>query len=513
MAPVEETTTTPPEPFDTSGVEVGDRPELGGAAALAARNFNAGEQVFCEQTLVVALAPTNLSRVRAYCGLPAESRTSLRKEFFRDAPAVRCAATAALRSDAAGSGDSAVDVLEALRGEGHSELTLREVEEVISVWNLNAYDCVLAPVACKVNHSCAPNVFVNVDAAAGVIRATACRPISIGEPLGSWYFQDTGLWWMGADVRRALFETDRGFLCACTRCQEPDVCRALPCDACGSGLVIPRRAVGAMTQQDWHCNNCGRHAAGDTARLSAEAEFVPRALMELRPPKGAQRLALEELLALDAGIRARLGPRHWAAAATALVLHYRARPAGGKLDTFATACGYRFLGWLIDCGLPLPPAGIIRTPIAVALDCASLLAPLASNETTTSLPDRRCLVGRLLTQFLLPVFDASGQPLAQVANTGKRVEALRNWLHELQVTCGHCSCQLAATGATSAAGPAPLACSKCKQVRYCSRDCQRADWRNRHSAGCLAAGESLAGEAAWRLLMANAGSGALGDDS
>lgn len=484
-------------------MEIGDRPELGGAAALAARNFNAGDQVFCEQTLVVASASTNLARVRAYCGLSAERRTALREDFFRETPTVRCAATAALRPDASGSGDSAADVLEALRGEGHSELTLKEVEEVISVWNLNAYDCVLAPVACKVNHSCAPNVFVSVDVAVGEIRATACRPISVGEPLGSWYFQDTGLWWMGADVRRALFETDRGFVCACTRCQEPDVCRALPCDACGSGHVMPVRAQGAAAQQDWCCNDCGRRAAGDTARLSAEAELVPPALLELRPPKGAQRLALEELLALDATVRARLGPRHWAAAATALVLHYRARPTGSKLDTFSTACGCRFLGWLLDCGLPLPPAGIVRTPISVALDCASFLAPLAPDETTTTFPDRRSLAGRLLTQFLLPVFDASGQPVAQVANTGKRVEELRIWLRALQGTCGHCSCQLATNGATAAPGPAPLGCSKCKQVRYCSRECQRADWRSRHSAGCLAVGESLASDAAWRLLMAD----------
>jgi len=478
---------------------------------VAARAFAAGERVFCERALVVASGHTNLARVRAYCGLTHEGRRALREQYFGEAPAVRCAATAACRPDAVGSGDSAAEVFEALRAEDeHGDLTLDEVQSVIRVWNLNAYDCALAPVACKVNHSCAPNVSVHVDVDTGTITATACRPILKGEVLGSWYFQDTGLWWMGTDVRRALFETDRGFLCACARCCTPDRCRSLPCDLCSKGASVPEgKAVGASPGNSaplaWQCSACGHSAPGNAVRLAAEAEVVPRVLLELRPPKGVPRSAPEEIVALASDVRAKLGPRHWASAAAALVMHFRVRPPGGALDAFAVACGCRFLGWLMDSGLPQPPAAIVRTPISVTLDCAAWLTrDMADGKTAAR--DRRCIVGRLLSQFLLPIFDASGEAVAKVANTGMRVQVLREWLHKLQCTCGHCGRSLAADKATSgdadctAAPTAMLSCGRCKQVRYCGRECQLADWKAGHKAGCLAASESLAGEAAWQLL-------------
>eukprot|EP00438_Fugacium_kawagutii_P005949 Skav231309 [mRNA] locus=scaffold1116:13180:20382:- [translate_table: standard] len=66
------------------------------------------------------------------------------------APEVRCAATAACETAEVpgATGDTAVEVLAALHRDGW-DLELSEVEEVIRVWNLNAYDNALAPVACK----------------------------------------------------------------------------------------------------------------------------------------------------------------------------------------------------------------------------------------------------------------------------------------------------------------------------------------------------------------------------
>ena len=34
-----------------------------------------------------------------------------------------------------------------------------------------------------------------------------------------------------------------------------------------------------------------------------------------------------------------------------------------------------------------------------------------------------------------------------------------------------------------------LKCSRCKRVRYCGRECQRAHWRAGHKAECQARGE------------------------
>lgn len=491
--------------FDVTGVVVEDRAELGGATAIAGRAFQPGDRVFRERALVVATGITNLARVRAYCGLNDEGQRRLRENFWGEAPAVRCQATAACRPETIGTGDSAADVLVALREEGFGDLALDEVEAVIRVWNLNAYDCALAPIACKVGHSCAPNIFVNVDLEVGSIEATACRAIAEGESLGSWYFQDTGLWWMGSDVRRTIFETDRGFLCGCIRCKAPDVCRALPCAACRKGYAIPDATLSASTAT-WRCTSCDRSGPGDMVRLKAEADIVPRVLLELRPPKNTARATPEELAALGADARERLGDRHWAAVAATLVLHFRGRPSGGALDPFTVACGVRFLGWLIDRSLPTPPSSIVRTPIALSMDCATWL----SLDAPASSPDRRCIASRVLVQFLLPVFDISGAAVAKVANTGTRVEALRAWLSSLQGTCGCCGKVVAGTSAASresdASAPTALACGRCKQVRYCSKECQQKDWKQRHKEGCLPLSESLAGDAAWQLLMSSRGS-------
>eukprot|EP00929_Paragymnodinium_shiwhaense_P121724 TRINITY_DN94083_c0_g1_i1.p1 TRINITY_DN94083_c0_g1~~TRINITY_DN94083_c0_g1_i1.p1 ORF type:complete len:505 (-),score=110.45 TRINITY_DN94083_c0_g1_i1:102-1616(-) len=491
---------------DTEGVELEKQPDVlgGGVGVKAARPFKAGEVVFSERALVVASSATNLARVRSYCLLPESDKLALRDEYWCEDPGVRCAATAACRADSAGTGDSASDVLAILHSEGFGELTLSEVETVIRVWNLNAYDNVLGHFLCKVNHSCAPNVTVHVDPSKRSIQVTACRALVKGEVLGTWYCQDTGLWWMGTDLRRAMFEQDRGFRCSCVRCRDKDRCRALPCDACNKGFTMPEGAGSS----NWQCESCGRTAAGDTMRLAAEGEIAPRVLVELKPPKNHKRAEKEELEALALESRGRLGRRHWLSAATAMIMHFRGRPAGGALDATAVAYGCRFLGWLIDAQLPLPPASIVRTPVAVSMECAAWLGPGA----IAAKDDRRCIAARLLNQYLLPLFDASGGTIAHVANTGMRVEALRKWLETMQGTCGREGCGRAlASGAgyksegDDAKGAAvALACSRCRQVRYCCQECQKADWKERHKNGCLPATESLAGDAAWRLLTAGA---------
>lgn len=165
-------------------------------------------------------------------------------------------------------------------------------------------------------------------------------------------------------------------------------------------------------------------------------------------------------------------------------------------------------------GKPRPPPRHfclgVRTPVAVAIDCALWLAfpaaRVAPAEATAT--DHRCFAARILVDFLLPVFDASGATVANVANTGARVDRLRAWLAELRSSCGHCGVPLAAQPAAgeecevdaSNKPAAAFVCGKCKQVRYCSRACQQSDWKERHRAGCLAVSESLAGEVLWQAL-------------
>merc|ERR1712107_51746 len=132
-------------------------------------------------------------------------------------------------------------------------------------------------------------------------------------------------------------------------------------------------------------------------------------------------MPLEEIVALASEAKARLGSRHWVLAAASLILHYRARPKGGALDAESVAHGCRFLGWLVEQELPMPSAAIVRTPMSVAMDCASWLAGFVDPLTS----DRRCVAARVLVDFLLPIFDASGASIAAVAKTGDRVAKLR----------------------------------------------------------------------------------------
>jgi len=345
---------------------------------------------------------------------------------------------------------------------------------------------------------------VHVDAERRIIEATACRPIAEGDPLGSWYFQDTGLWWMGTDVRRAIFETERGFVCGCKRCQGQDMCRAMPCEVCVKGRTAP---VGSQ----WRCTSCGHSSAGDALRLASEAELVPRVLVELRPPKtanpaSAARSSPEELAALCMSSIEKLGPDHWACAASLLVAYYRCRPTGGKLDAFTAAAGCRFLGWLVSRNLPWPSCSVIRTPLGLSMEVSSWLAFPAERGAPEGSPDGRALAARILSDFLLPVFDASGTTIAKVANTGAKVDRLKAWLTTLRTTCGACGCQLASEGGAAPGGggdklPVASACGRCKQVRYCSRACQQSDWKARHKSGCLQVKEPLVGNAAWQMLL------------
>mmetsp|Transcript_34704 Transcript_34704/g.88312 ORF Transcript_34704/g.88312 Transcript_34704/m.88312 type:complete len:106 (+) Transcript_34704:197-514(+) len=98
--------------------------------------------------------------------------------------------------------------------------------------------------------------------------------------------------------------------------------------------------------------------------------------------------------------------------------------------------------------------------------------------------------------------DASGATVASVAKTGEKVDGLRAWLAEMRSSCGCCGKKLASPGAPPGGGePVASACGQCKQVRYCGRACQQADWKDRHKACCLKASDSLAGDMAWQMLI------------
>jgi len=345
----------------------------------------------------------------------------------------------------------------------------------------------------------------------GFIKVTACRDIAQNELLGAWYFQDTALWWMGGDVRREVFEKDRGFLCHCSRCVAPDVCRTVICSKCNKQTSVPDGiSLGSKAGQraaplTWRCSGCSSSGPGDPHVLNTEGDICTQVMTELRPRKGIEPTRLQELLALERMACERLGVKHWATAAANLVLHYKARAPDGQLDCFSVACGCRFVGFIIGHGLRLPPATIMRSPVAVATDCCAWFTGvgLAKGATAKARPglDYRCFIGRLLEGFLLPTFRASGQTIAHIAGIGQRVAALEVWYEAFRGYCGCCSKPLAGSAGAPDDAAKPLTCGKCKQVRYCSRECQAKDWKARHKIGCMDVSEMFTSDAMVKRLI------------
>merc|ERR1711924_81719 len=158
------------------------------------------------------------------------------------------------------------------------------------------------------------------------------------------------------------------------------------------------------------CSKCGRAGPVEQTLVSVESAFAPRVLLELRPPK-EHKVELEELPGICNDVRAKLGTEHWCAAAMDLVVHLRSRKPDCKTGALSIAHGVRFIGWFVDRNLPRPPSSIVRTPISVAIECSEILS---SGRLSC---DGRAVVCRILSQFLRPLFDASGVTVANVAGT------------------------------------------------------------------------------------------------
>ncbi|KAG1663216.1 hypothetical protein FOA52_011309 [Chlamydomonas sp. UWO 241] len=171
-------------------------------------------------------------------------------------------------------------------------------------------------IGSKVEHSCLPNV--SYGSKTGQLVYKTVRPIAAGDRISFAYVATTQ---QDTQERRELLVASKLFICACARCEGPDVCRSLPCSACSGGITLRtspaesmRSSDGNLVSQLWHgvgatwtCLSCNTLAtdAEMSAAIKKEAQLVAdleqrKAISSVKP--GMVRAALQQQILLHSAL-------------------------------------------------------------------------------------------------------------------------------------------------------------------------------------------------------------------
>jgi hypothetical protein len=176
----------------------------------------------------------------------------------------------------------------------------------------------------KFSHSCAPNCTWSFSKD-GYLQYHAVRPIKPGD-LFTFSYIGNGMNMMAGTVARRRRLGSLWFICLCSRCREPDICRQITCPRCNAPKCIPADPPSDKSWsceiplhklipevQRWKCQACG--ASSDSAQLhsSLKAEEMLSALVP-EVMQGRPRDALQDFhKAIDLRQKAakELGTGHW----------------------------------------------------------------------------------------------------------------------------------------------------------------------------------------------------------
>ncbi|KAG1663211.1 hypothetical protein FOA52_011304 [Chlamydomonas sp. UWO 241] len=254
-----------------------------GRVVVATRGFEAGEVVLAERAALVWVNEGVGGLLWAFSRAECDTQEAVLEMFH---PALDSeAASAALNT-----GDQLL-----LRALHEVQVPFEVAQRLWLVANFNCHeleskDSALFVIGSKVEHSCLPNT--SYGSRADQLIYTAVRPIAAGDRISFAYVptsqQDT-------QERRELLHTTRLFLCACERCEGPDVSRPLPCPACSDGVTLrtlPAESIRSSATGDspalqmaqlkkgagatWTCLSCSACAtdAEMSAAIEKEAELV-----------------------------------------------------------------------------------------------------------------------------------------------------------------------------------------------------------------------------------------------
>ena len=435
---------------DSGGVRVAADPLGHGSCLLATRSFAPGEVVLREDPAHVlaeppqSLRPELLQAVVTASGMPPEAEMARRIASILDLWLRSSGAERTQLRTMFGVADGPMaefigELVGSVQKE-HSALagcSAADLSHVVLVWLLSAHTTdegsAIFTIGHRCNHSCLPNVAYAPAGNTLVFRAL--RTIQSGEPIHSAYLIGRELL-APRRVRQRLLASRKSFDCRCLRCKtehdgaEPG--RALPC-ACGGQT----RRVGPGS---WRCDACASKAPPTAQVLEQEEALVDAALSSALTAASVDNVDRWK--------------GHWAAAAarwTDALEKLRGGVERGDKERARRAFPLvvDYFAWVED---QWPSARFFVS--AQAAEVFACLSAMGSAEAAV-------IASRVCSRYLAALEHEFGVDDAD----NVRMRAF------IRGHCGQC-------GQKSSS-----CCSRCQLVSYCSRDCQKKDWKT-HKKVC-----------------------------
>lgn len=304
----------------------------------------------------------------------------------------------------------------------------------------------------------------------------AVRDIQAGEEITISYLSPQDL------IKSALYRNNKlraewQFTCTCSRCQSIDLSRVFKCSQCDIGRVY---IIGEGTdandyQSDCNCKFDLPAAVNEEKMLIDKYDEM---MIHLRTSQTPDKL----IQSFQADCQKVLSSQHWLQMETQIVIRdlysllkqpVKSLAAARSVLQYLSLSLYRLpvssLPVTSSTLLSLSQHKLLHDQIDPSIELLNIMNWIA--EHTEGEEKRRMLQGALqYAKLLLP---ERHETLVSLQNS---FEPTAN----AALSASHCcSPSCSSTSAT-------LVCSRCKSVRYCSRDCQKLNWRT-HKLHCKAA--------------------------
>lgn len=438
------------------------------------KSFRRGEVVARERALCDCEVDRDQKRIVAFARLKKQLRAEFLNVFTdlelsqrsQSVDAVDLAPYQRLLDEV--SGDEAVSSMSAL-----------EVASVMLRWGLARHVSKIRmfKTLSKMIHSCAATVQFeySLDFEMGVLKAWSDVPSQTR--VGAWLIEDVDCWWKGADVRSRALQAEglASHPCRCDRCLGPDTCRAVKCPNCADGELVRHEKV-----QQWVCSTCDFSGSDN-----AVAGFVKVEGNLIQEVGDVTQLSKDDLALWLKSVEARVGLRHWLAAALWKESYARHSSRKGE-QTFRSAfAGLNFLDWLSSRDLSRPPEELLKEIREMALNTLGFL------ET--------CMEG---VRDLRVLYLRAVKVVQRVAGCDEVL--LEQYTHHsgvacnLRRLCAFCKSRLPEPAAEEDDDDLPpsaspdeycmearaVTCGICRELSYCDLSCQVSDLP-RHREYCI----------------------------